>query len=182
MRPPRVLVAYASRHEATAEIAAAIAGELGAGGCVPQVGEARTVGSLAGVDAAVVGSALYLGRWDETALELLRRERATLALIPTWLFSSGPVGEGRATARPERLPQPEDVAALAAEIGARATTFGGRVDPDEEGFDLAIMASAGLAGDWRDFARIRAWARGVAADVMARTAATVGAGALDDLA
>jgi hypothetical protein len=56
------------------------------------------------------------------------------------------------------------------------------VDPDEEGFDLAIMASAGLAGDWRDFARIRAWARGVAAEIMARTTVGVGAGALDDLA
>jgi menaquinone-dependent protoporphyrinogen oxidase len=170
MHPPRVLVAYASRHEATAEIAAAIARELGAAGCVADMGEARAVGSLAGVDAAIVGSALYLGRWDESALELLRRERAALARIPTWLFSSGPVGDGRATARPERLPQPEEVAALAGEIGAHATTFGGRVDPDDDGFDLQIMASAGLAGDWRDFGRIRTWARGIAADVLVRAA------------
>ncbi len=174
MRPPRVLVAYASRHEATAEIAAAIAGELRAAGCFADVGEVRTIASLAGVDAAIVGSALYLGRWDEAALDLLRRERAALARIPTWLFSSGPVGDGRATARPERLPQPEEVAALAREIGAHATTFGGRVDPDEEGFDLQIMASAGLAGDWRDFDRIRAWARGVAADILVRAAASQG--------
>lgn len=174
MRPPRVLVAYASRHEATAEIAAAIAGELGAAGCVADVVEARAVASLAGIDAAIVGSALYLGRWDESALELLRRERAGLARIPTWLFSSGPVGDGKATAHPERLPQPEEVAALAGEIGAHATTFGGRVDPDESGFDLQIMASAGLAGDWRDFARIRAWARAIAADVLARAATAAG--------
>lgn len=182
MHPPRVLVAYASRHEATAEIAAAIAGELGAAGCVVDVGEARTVASLAGVDAAIVGSALYLGRWDESALDLLRRERAALARIPTWIFSSGPVGEGKATARPERLPQPEEVAALAGEIGAHATTFGGRVDPEEDGFDLQIMASAGLAGDWRDFDRIRAWARGIAADVLARAVVGGGAEALDELA
>ncbi len=106
-------------------------------------------------------------------------ERA-LARIPTWLFSSGPVGAGTATARPGRLPQPEDVAALAGEIGAHATTFGGRVDPDDGGFDLQIMASAGLAGDWRDFHRIRAWARAIAADVLARTAAAGGGEALDD--
>jgi len=182
MRPPRVLVAYASRHQATAEIAAAIADELVAAGCVATVIEARAAGSLAGVDAAIVGSALYLGRWDESALDLVRRERAALARMPTWLFSSGPVGEGKATARPGRLPQPEAVGALVTEIGAHATTFGGRVDADEEGFDLQIMASAGLAGDWRDFVRIRAWARGIAADVLVRTAATGGPGALDELA
>jgi len=182
MRPPHVLIAYASRHEATAEIAAAIAGEIGAAGCTATVREARSVADLADVDAAIVGSALYLGRWDDSSLDLLRRERTTLARMPTWLFSSGPVGEGKATARPGRLPQPEEVAALAEEIGAHATTFGGRVDADEEGFDLQIMASAGLAGDWRDFRRIRAWAREIATDILVRTAAAVGPEALDELA
>jgi menaquinone-dependent protoporphyrinogen oxidase len=89
------------------------------------------------------------------------------------------VGEGKATAHPERLPQPADVAALAEEIGARTTTFGGRVTADEDGFDLRIMASAGLAGDWRDFRRIRAWAREISADILARSAATARPGALD---
>jgi menaquinone-dependent protoporphyrinogen oxidase len=180
MPPPRVLVAYATRHESTAEIAAAIAAELIAAGCVATLDEARTVDRLDGFDAAVIGSALYLGRWDDAALELLRRERATLAAIPTWLFSSGPVGVGSATARPERLPQPEDVADLADEIGAHATTFGGRVDPDDDGLEARIMASAGLAGDWRDFGRIRAWARGIAADVLTRAEASDEATAGDE--
>ena len=170
MRPPRVLVAYASRHAATAEIATAIAAELDAGGCIATLAEARAVTTFAAADAAVVGSALYLGRWDPAALDLLRRERAALERIPTWLFSSGPVGVGTATARPDRLPQPDDVAALADEIGAHATTFGGRVDPDEGGFEMEILATAGLAGDWRDFGRIRAWARGIAAELVARAA------------
>jgi menaquinone-dependent protoporphyrinogen oxidase len=181
MRPPHVLVAYASRHEATAEIAAVIARELDAAGCIVTMREARNVASLAGVDAAIVGSALYVGRWDESALDLLRDQRTTLARIPTWLFSSGPVGDGTATAHPERLPQPADVAALAEEIGATATTFGGRVNAEEEGFDLQIMTSAGLAGDWRDFRRIRAWARGVGADILARTESAVGTPALDEV-
>jgi menaquinone-dependent protoporphyrinogen oxidase len=181
MRPPHVLVAYASRHEATAEIAAVIADELDAAGCVATLTEARRVTSLADVDAAIVGSALYVGRWDESALDFLRQERATLARIPTWLFSSGPVGHGKATAHPERLPQPADVAALADEIGAEATTFGGRVDADEDGFDLQIMTNAGLAGDWRDFRRIRAWARGIGADILVRTASPTGMQALDEV-
>lgn len=169
--PPRILVAYASRHAATEEIAAAIAAELGAAGCNADLVPAATVGRVDGFAAAVVGSAVYLGKWDESAVGLLRRERAGLAAIPTWIFSSGPVGEGVATARPERLPQPDDVADLAREIGARAMTFGGRVDPDDDAFAMQIMATAGLAGDWRDFRRIRAWGRGIAADVLGRAAA-----------
>jgi menaquinone-dependent protoporphyrinogen oxidase len=179
MHAPRVLVAYASRHAATAEIAAAIAAELDAAGCPAVVAEVRAVESLVGFDGVVVGSALYLGRWDEAALALVRRERERLAAIPTWLFSSGPVGIGPATARPERLPQPDEVASLAAEIGAHATTFGGRVDPAEGGFEMEIMARAGLAGDWRDFARIRSWARAIAGDLLAR-GATTEAGATAD--
>jgi len=172
MRSPRVLVAYASRHDATAEIAAAVAAELDAAGCASSLVEARLVETVDGFDAAVIGSALYLGRWDERALDLVRRERTALAAIPTWLFSSGPVGAGSATARPERLPQPGDVAVLGAEIGAHATTFGGRVDPAGGSFDMEIMAQAGLAGDWRDFARIRSWARAIAGDLLARAVAT----------
>jgi menaquinone-dependent protoporphyrinogen oxidase len=174
MRPPRVLVAYATRHASTAEIAAVIAAELDAAGCRATLGEVRSVEGIAGYDAAVIGSALYLGRWDEAAVDLVRRELPALAAIPTWLFSSGPVGVGPATARPERLPQPPDVGALAEEIGAHATTFGGRVDPADDGLESRIMASAGLTGDWRDFARIRAWARAIAADLLVRTADEAG--------
>ncbi len=60
--------------------------------------------------------------------------------------------------------------ALAEEVGAHATTFGGRVDPANDGLEAQIMASAGLTGDWRDFARIRAWARAIAADLLIRAA------------
>ncbi|MFH0750219.1 MAG: hypothetical protein V2B17_00110 [Chloroflexota bacterium] len=56
------------------------------------------------------------------------------------------------------------------------------MDPDEDGFDLQIMASAGLAGDWRNFDRIRAWARGIAADVLVRAAAAGGVETVDEIA
>ena len=42
MPQPRVLVAYASRHESTAEIAAAIAAELATAGCDATLDEARS--------------------------------------------------------------------------------------------------------------------------------------------
>ena len=168
MRSPRVLVAYASRHDSTAEIAVAIADEIDRAGCRTTLRDVRGVEAVGPYDAAVIGSALYLGRWDEAAIALLRREQLSLAAIPTWLFSSGPVGVGSATARPERLPQPDDVADLASAIGARATTFGGRVDTSDDGLEAHIMATAGLTGDWRDFGRIRAWGRAIGASILER--------------
>jgi menaquinone-dependent protoporphyrinogen oxidase len=168
MRSPRVLVAYASRHDSTAEIATAIAHEIDRAGCQTTLGEVRTIEAVGPYDAAVIGSALYLGRWDDAAIAFLRREQAALAAIPTWLFSSGPVGVGSATARPDRLPQPDDVADLADAIGARSTTFGGRVDASDEGLEAQIMATAGLTGDWRDFGRIRAWGRAIGASILER--------------
>ncbi|MFL6095161.1 MAG: flavodoxin domain-containing protein, partial [Blastococcus sp.] len=58
----RVLVVVATKHGSTKEIAQAIAGELGA-----VLREAEHAASPAGFDAVVVGSAVYAGRWRETA-------------------------------------------------------------------------------------------------------------------
>jgi hypothetical protein len=41
--------------------------------------------------------------------------------------------------------------------------FGGRVDAGQGGLAMAIMARAGLEGDWRDFPRVRSWALEIAA-------------------
>ena len=67
----RVLVAYASKHGATAEIAEAIADQLRQDGytvdCVP-ADQAAEVDSY---DAAVIGSAVYMRRWRPEARHLL---------------------------------------------------------------------------------------------------------------
>jgi hypothetical protein len=43
------------------------------------------------------------------------------------------------------------------------------VDPRQGGFAMAIMAKAGLEGDWRDLPRVRAWAHEIAAELRAGT-------------
>ena len=67
----RVLVAVASKHGATRELAAVIADELGAAGHAVDLLEAGAVGSLAGYGAAVLGSALYMGAWLPEARRLV---------------------------------------------------------------------------------------------------------------
>jgi menaquinone-dependent protoporphyrinogen oxidase len=79
-----------------------------------------------------------------------------------WLFSSGPL-DGSA---PEEIPTVPQVQALSDRVGARGhVTFGGRLPADAKGFPASAMAKT-HAGDWRDPARIRAWAAEVAAELV----------------
>ena len=84
-----VLVAYASKHGATEEIAEVIADQLRQDGhpvdCMP-VGE---VDSLDPYEAIVVGSAVYMKRWRPEAKHFLKRSGAVLVSRPFWVFSSG---------------------------------------------------------------------------------------------
>ena len=69
------------------------------------------------------------------------------------------------------MPQPAVVDRLADEIGVRGRAmFGGRVDAQQDSFAMAIMAQAGLEGDWRDLPRVRGWALEIASALRAADA------------
>ena len=166
-----ILVAYASRHHGTEEMAAEIAAALRDAGFRVDLRAAAEVPTTEPYGAVIVGSAVYMAEWERPALELIRRERDVLAGRRVWLFSSGPVGDGRSTRHPETVPQPAVVDRLADEIGVRGRAmFGGRVDAQQDSFAMAIMAQAGLEGDWRDLPRVRSWALEIASALRAADA------------
>ncbi len=161
-----VLVAYASRMGSTQEIAASIGDQLTSRGFEVEVVAAADAANARAFDAVILGSALYMGRWDSDAVDYLKRQGPDLAERPTWLFQSGPSGppaEGRPT------PTPHAVRRLCAKIGLAApTTFGGNLDHARAKSRLARWVSDGdLAGDFRDWDQIRAWADDVADQLMA---------------
>src|SRR5271166_550735 len=120
-----VLVAYGTKHGATAEIAEAIGRVLSAAGLEVDVQRARTVRSLEPYRAVILGSAVYAGRWRSDAVRLLRRRG--LRGLELWLFSSGPVGEDRGDqAQLERWTKPKRVQQIASGIGVHEhVVFGG---------------------------------------------------------
>jgi len=155
----RVLVAYGSKRGGTAGIASKIAETLGERGFDVTLQPAGKVKVKKGYDAAVVGSALYAGRWRGEAVSLLKRLRRASG-IPVWLFHSGPLGDGRAD---EPQPVPGKVASLADQLGAPdVVTFPGRLPMDAKGFIAKAMVRNGKGGDWRDFEQIEAWASMIA--------------------
>ncbi len=152
-----VLVAYATRMGSTAEIAEAIGNEFTRQGLRATVCPCADAGSVLPFDAVVIGSGLYIGRWDADAVAYLDAQAAGLSSRPTWLFQSGPCGEG---AQHEQIAVPHKVLKRARRLGIDPpVTFGGRLERSSSTGPISRwMATGALAGDFRDWDRIRAWA------------------------
>jgi menaquinone-dependent protoporphyrinogen oxidase len=159
-----VLVVYASRMGSTGEIAAAVGEQLTRRGYDVEVHSTAAARDARLYDAVIVGSAVYMARWDRSALRYLQAQAPDLAERPTWLFQSGPCGPG---GRTKRTQIPRAVARFCAKIGiAPPVTFGGNLDESRATTWLARrVATSDLAGDSRDWTEIRAWADGVADDL-----------------
>ena len=152
----KILVCTASKHGATAQIGEAIATRLSSVGHDVITRDPAAVRDLDGVDAVVLGSAVYAGHWLKPARELIERMGTQLAERPVWLFSSGPVGNP---------PKPEedavDVAGAVARTGAvEHRVFAGLVDTAQLSLAERAMVRAFRAavGDFRDWDQITAWA------------------------
>lgn len=156
----RVLIVTASKHGATADIGRAIADVMSGEGIEALVSEPDRVATLEGVDAVVLGSAVYAGRWMKTMKELVDSDGDELARRPVWLFSSGPIGE---PPKPEE--DPVDVAPIVEKIGAREHhIFSGKLDRKVLKFGERAIVNAFKVpdGDFRDWDEIRNWAKGIA--------------------
>ena len=165
---PTVLVAYASKHESTAEIAERFAEAMRSAGCDAEARPAGEVDDLSGYAAVVLGSAVYAKRWRREARSFARRHAAALRDMPVWLFSSGPFG---AVEEHPTAPMPPVAERLAAQLGARENVmFGGRVPTDPGNFvERAMLKNTPPERrDARDWPAIEEWARGVASQVPAR--------------
>ena len=164
----RVLVAYASKNGSTAEIAQAITEELQRHGLEADCREAGSVPDLAPYGAVVLGSAVYMKRWRPSARRFLRRHRAALPGLPWWVFNSGPVGEPTDDPKAAEWASPPKVMARVEALKAREhVVFGGRVPLEPRNFvERAMVKNTPKEfADRRDWAEIRGWAAGIAADL-----------------
>lgn len=159
----RVLVTAATRHGSTEEIAEAITAGLLARRIDAQTIAIDEVGTLAGFDAVVLGSAVYVGHWLKPAREFAHAHASALRAKPVWLFSSGPLG-------PPEQPTPREpdvnVEELVALTGAREhRVFAGRLDRAR--LSLAERAAVRLIHaplvDSRDWDAVERWAAEIAA-------------------
>jgi menaquinone-dependent protoporphyrinogen oxidase len=161
----RVLVAYATKYGATAEIAEKIGEVLRQAGLQADVVPAEDVPGLTAYGAVVLGSAVYIGKWRGEAAKFLEANEKALARLPVWLFSSGPTGEGDAVELMKGWSFPEAQQEVADRLGPRdIAVFHGALDSKKLSLPekLIIKGVKAPMGDFRDWDAITEWAEGIA--------------------
>jgi menaquinone-dependent protoporphyrinogen oxidase len=161
----KVLVAYASKYGATAEIAEKIGQVINQAGLQVDVLPVKSVKELKLYQAVVLGSAAYMFRWRPEAVSFLKKNKGLLAELPTWLFSSGPLGKGDPVQllKGQRFPKalqpiieavrPRDIAVFHGFIDMKKLNFFER---------FAFKKATDLQGDFRDWDAIISWANAIA--------------------
>ena len=160
-----ILIAYASKHGATAEIAEKIGQVLREAGLHADVQPAERVGDLSPYAAVVLGSAVYMGRWRKQAVKFIKAYEQALAERPVWLFSSGPTDEGDVVELLQGWRFPGGLQPIADRIQPRdVAVFHGALELDTlnlfERWIIKIVKAP--VGDFRDWEAITAWAASIA--------------------
>lgn len=173
----RVLVAYATRHGATAGIAERVAATLSAAGLSAECRPVEDVEDVEPYDAVVLGGAAYMFHWLKPAVKFSRRHRKALAARPVWLFSSGPLGtdlvdkDGKNVLETTRPREFDELTKMLHPRGEQV--FFGAYNPDAPAVGLGErfvqhMPAARDAipeGDFRDWPAIDAWAAQIATEL-----------------
>jgi menaquinone-dependent protoporphyrinogen oxidase len=161
-----VLVAYASKHHSTAEIAEEIGTVLKLNDRINvDVRSVDTVEHIALYDAVIIGSAVYVGQWQTPAAKFLEQHAQELSDRPVWLFSSGPTGQGNPTDLMKGWKFPEGLQAFAEQIKPRDIAFfHGKLDPERLNFlERGTIKMVGApVGDFRNWDMIHEWAAKIA--------------------
>ena len=160
----QVLVVYATKYGATAEIAEKIGQVLRQAGLRTDVLPTERVSDLTPYKAVVLGSAVYIGKWRKEAVKFLQANEKMLAERQVWLFSSGPTGEGDPVELGKGWRFPKALQPIADRIQpCDIAVFHGKVNMKKSNFIEKWMLKNVQAplGDFRDWEAITSWATAI---------------------
>ena len=169
----QVLVAYATKYGATAEIAEKIGQVLRQSGLRTDVLPVDHVKKPTPYHAIILGSAVYTGQWRKEAAKFLQANETLLAERQVWLFSSGPTGQGDPVELLKDWRLPKSLQPIADRIRPRdIAVFHGNVDLKKLNFieKEMLKTAKALSGDFRDWNAISAWAGTIADDLLREAA------------
>jgi menaquinone-dependent protoporphyrinogen oxidase len=161
-----LLVVYASRHGATAGIAARIATRLVDSGASVDLRLVDEVETLDAYDSVVLGAPVYEQSWPPEANAFVASYRDALAARPLWLFSVGAFGDTKRLIGPLTRKEPKGIEEIRAEIRPiEYRVFQGVIHKHQWPFwsRVFFFTFGGRFGDHRDWPTIDAWAKRIAA-------------------
>ena len=161
----KVLVAYASKYGATAQIAENIALRLKKAGLDAEAKDVKEVKDIRNYSAVLLGSGVYAGNWLKKAADFLKKNQDELAKRPVWLFSGGPTGGGNPVEMMKGWRFPDALKPIADKVKPRDIAFfHGVLEINKLRFaeKMIIRALKAPLGDFRDWEMINNWADGVA--------------------
>jgi menaquinone-dependent protoporphyrinogen oxidase len=153
-----VLVAYATKHGSTREVAEAVAAVLGEAGADVSVRAAADVKDVEGFAAVVLGGSLYYFRWHRDARRFLSRHRDTLSGLPVAIFALGPIEDTAEQYEGARNQLDRALGKASWLSPVSVAVFGGQMKPSEQRNPAMKKMPP---SDLRDWEVIRAWAGGL---------------------
>ena len=168
----RVLVTYASKYGATAEIAEKIAEVLSQAGLQIDLLPIEQVADLKPYQAVVLGTAIYIGRWRKAAVKFLKQYEEVLAREAVWIFASGPTGDDEISDSSEAWHVSKKLQSVLEHIAPRELKlFHGAIDTNKlTSLDKWLINRVKApVGDFRNWQAITSWATEVATELKKST-------------
>lgn len=152
-----ILVAYASVSGSTGEVAEAIGAELRSEEIPVRVSPVREIADITDYSAIVLGSSIRAGRWLPDAVRFLEAHRQEMEKVPVAYFTTcltlvDDNQENRQIVKSYLEPVFEFAPGIEP-VGLGL--FAGSLSPEME----SIVPGGGPYGDFREWGKIRAWAR-----------------------
>ena len=162
----KILITYASKYGATAEIAGKISDLLLQVGLQVDLFSVDNVRDLAPYHADILGSGVYIGQWNKKAAVFLQNNEEALTERQVWLFSSGPTGVGDPVELLNGWRLPAALQPAVSRIQPCGTVvFHGFINPNRLNFIQKWVIKNIVKkpfGDYRDWDAIEAWTGTVA--------------------
>lgn len=155
-----VLVTYATNCGSTQEVAEAVAAELRTSGFTADLQPMRSVKTLNGYDAIILGAPLYIGHWHKDTRRFLMYYEKALKERPVAVFALGPLHDDEKEWRDVRAQFNQELAKFPWLKPVAIEVMGGCFNPAKLRFpfNLAPLLRQTPASDIRDWPAIRAWA------------------------
>ncbi|QYZ78382.1 flavodoxin [Methanofollis formosanus] len=157
--PPRILIAYATKHETTREIADAIAATLKEQGIDAEARHVGTVDTLSGYDGFVIGSPIYMGKILKEAKQFVNHFADALHERPVAAFAVGMSCKDLTDENCRKVETAMEPVTGRIRIRGEMGMFAGRMNPSFVPVIGRFMRyDEAKTEDARDWEAIRAWA------------------------